>query len=85
MFGINIVNLPEDEFYEVWPDNVQAFQLFQQLQTQWVLKPMGGISGLNYSSVMTVINLYSNKHKKRLFEDIQAIEVGFLSTISNGK
>lgn len=41
---------------------------------------MLGISGLNYPSVQSVIKLYAKKKKDRirLFQEIRAIERGFL-------
>lgn len=39
----------------MWPENVQAVELFQQLGTQWLAAPMGGYLGLNYAVLPTVI------------------------------
>ena len=49
---------------------------------------MGGLIGLKYESVIAVIELHINgkKSRRRIFEDVQAIEHGYLSRINkNGK
>lgn len=40
---------------DVWPENVQAVALFQNLGTQWLPAPMGGYLGLNYAVLPTVL------------------------------
>ncbi len=39
----------------MWPENVQAVEIFQQLGTQWQAAPMGGYLGLNYAVLPTVM------------------------------
>ncbi len=41
---------PELQAQYLWPCNVQAWQLWTQLQTQWRVG-MGGATGLDYSAV----------------------------------
>lgn len=78
---------PSDAFY-VHPDNWPAYQLFQQLRTQWrTAIGLGGIAylGLDYSAVASFLSLMvPKKHRRQRFQEIRLIEAGALSVI-NGK
>ena len=54
--------------------------MFVKVQTQWRLG-MGGIIGLDYTSVIEMIKLYTDKPID-LMESIQVIEASILQTIS---
>ena len=54
--------------------------LFLKVQTQWRVG-MGGIIGLDYTSVIEMIKLYTDKPVD-LMESIQVIEASILKTIS---
>ena len=54
--------------------------LFLKVQTQWRVG-MGGIIGLDYTSVIEMIKLYTDKPID-LMENIQVIEASILKTIS---
>jgi len=54
--------------------------LFLKVQTQWRVG-MGGIIGLDYTSVIEMIKLYTDKPID-LMESIQVIEASILQTIS---
>ena len=54
--------------------------LFLKVQTQWRVG-MGGIIGLDYTSVLEMIKLYTDKPVD-LMENIQVIEASILKTIS---
>jgi len=84
LFGLPVEHHKKPDRVVIWPENWQAFKLFQQTQTQWVIAPMGGFVGLNYQSVIKVIGLYEKQKQEKieLFENIQAIEQGFLSGIN---
>ncbi len=73
----------EDTDFEVFYDAWQAVELFYRLQTQWVCS-MDGIIGLNYASVIGMVNLHEKKDKRRiaLMDDIGALERGFLKAIN---
>ena len=85
-WGIVIENTPlqenEDDdfviFYEAW----RAVELFFKVQTQWLCS-MDGIIGLNYPSVIDVIELHEKKRKKRidLFDEVSAFERGYLKAV----
>ena len=59
----------------LWPCNVPSWDLFQRLQSQWLVG-MSGAVGLNYSGVESAMRLMDIKKGKRakLFADIQVME-----------
>ena len=69
----------EKDFY-VYRENWEAVMLFLKVQTQWRVG-MGGIIGLDYTSVIEMIKLYTDK-PIYLMESIQVIEASILKTIS---
>ena len=54
--------------------------MFLKVQTQWRVG-MGGIIGLDYTSVIEMIKLYTDKPAE-LMERIQVIEAAVLQTMS---
>ena len=77
-------NQPKDII--LWPDNVEPLTIFNLVQTQWNVAPMGGVIGLNYQSVLSVIALYFKKKIRRvIFEDVLKIEQGYLSAVNKKK
>lgn len=72
----------EDDDFVVFYDAWRAVKLFFKVQTQW-LYSMDGISGLNYSAVIDVIELHEKNEKKRieLFDEVSAFERGFLKAV----
>ena len=69
----------QKDFY-VYRENWEAVMLFLKVQTQWRVG-MGGIIGLDYTSVIEMIKLYTDKPID-LMENIQVIEASILKTIS---
>lgn len=64
-------------FYYLWPCNVQAFNLWQRLQTQWRDSAMGGRTGLDYGAVAAYLRdvlCIKPKERAELFAGIQAME-----------
>ena len=53
--------------------------MFLKVQTQWRVG-MGGIIGLDYTSVLEMIKLYTDK-PVALMESIQVIETAILQTL----
>ena len=69
----------ENDFY-VYQENWEAVMMFLKVQTQWRVG-MGGIIGLDYTSVIEMIKLYTDKAID-LMESIQVIEAAILKTLS---
>ena len=61
----------EEKDFAVWPENWDALELFLRCQTQWRTS-VGGVTGLDYSSVLGLVNMYA--YSKETFEDLQIME-----------
>lgn len=67
----------------LWPDNIEPFKIFIRVQTQWNVSPVGGVIGLNYQSVLSVIALYvKKKNRQSIFEGVLNIEQGYLAAVN---
>lgn len=67
--------------FEVWEENWETVIMFLRMQTQWNAS-MGGVTGLNYSSLEYLCRLYSVKDPVSLFEGIQVMEVTALASLN---
>jgi hypothetical protein len=67
--------------FEVWEENWETVLMFMRMQTQWNAS-MGGLTGLNYSSLDYLCRLYSVKDPVSLFEGIQVMEVTALASLN---
>lgn len=57
------------------PENWLSFQTWKSLSTQWNYGAMGGVMGLNYPGVKTVLDLtLKKKQHAAVFADIQLME-----------
>jgi hypothetical protein len=65
----------------VWEENWETVMMFLRMQTQWNTS-MGGVTGLNYSSLEYLCRLYSVKDPVSLFEGVQVMEVVALSSLN---
>lgn len=65
----------------VWPCNLQAYNLWLRVQTQWRVGPMGGKTGLDYTGVDVVMRQMGIKAKDRpeCFDGLQAMEVAAIN------
>ena len=59
----------------LWPENLLPWAFFNAVSSQWVVG-MGGVVGLNYTSVEVVRRAWQIKQKDwpRLFSDVQVME-----------
>jgi hypothetical protein len=80
VFGIE-VELPEDQGFQVWPENWDTVEMFLRLQTQWRIG-MGGPIGLDYSAVEWLLRLYEVKDQRALLEDLQIMEGAALAAMN---
>lgn len=71
------VQLPEHLFvsddFEIWPENLDALNMFLRCQTQWRSAP-GGLIGLDYAVVLELFRLYDVSNHQTLLEDLQVME-----------
>lgn len=67
---------------DVWPDNVEALNLFIQFSTQWRTGP-GGVVGLDYTPLLHRMDRMelSTVRYDELLEDIRACEDAALEQI----
>lgn len=72
----------ENDDFELFYDGQKALEIFMACQTQWMYS-MDGITGLNYSGVIGVIELYAKKKSRLdLLHEVSAIERGFLNGVN---
>lgn len=73
------VDEPAEGVFEVWPENVDAVELFCVVSGQWrVLAGFGaaGYLGLDYTAVEAAMRMrgVKNKDRARLFADLRVME-----------
>lgn len=65
----------------LWPCNVEAYNLWQRLQTQWRYSAIGGRTGLDYGAVAAILRdvlCIKPKARAELFAGIRAMECAAL-------
>lgn len=67
--------------FEVWEENWDTVLMFLRLQTQWNAS-MGGVTGLNYSSLEYLGRLYPVEDPVALFEGLQVMEIKALTCLN---
>lgn len=87
MFGLYIVAddraAREPGIFYLWPENVEAWNLFCKVRTQWHTDN-GHATGLNYNGVEVVMRKHRIKRSEELdmFKKIQAMEQAMLEAWS---
>jgi hypothetical protein len=69
----------------VWPDNLEAVELFLALQTQWrVSGTMAGIfySGLDYGAAAVLLRARRSSNRAQLLADLQVMEFAALKGLN---
>lgn len=59
--------------YEIWPEHLDALDLFLRCTTQW-RTTQAGVIGLDYGVVLQLLDLYAVGNKRQVFEDLQIME-----------
>ena len=72
---------PEPAQFIVWPENIEAVQLFLDCQTQW-RTTSAGVIGLDYSVVLAVSSLSGAADPLALLRDIQVMEARAVELIN---
>ena len=75
---------PVQKDFEVWKENWEIVMMFVRLSTQWTVS-VGGLVGLNYSSLEYLCKLYEVKDELSLFEGLQIMEMTALSWLHKEK
>ena len=70
------VEIEVDEEFCLWPDCVDAFQVWQLIQTQWKSNAAGRPDGLNYPGVEVVIGRrrMTSEKEDEMFSLLQVME-----------
>lgn len=71
---------PKD--FEIWPENWKAVEVFMRLHTQWKYGAMGGVIGLDYSSLPFIFEMLEVDNKKETFQSIQIMENAALEVLN---
>lgn len=74
----------EDEYVEIWQDNLDVFRLFKAMSTQWRTS-MGGVTGLDYNCLSWVMKVNNIAENERIFNDLQIMEGEALKLINKAK
>ena len=81
------VALPESEpekKLEIFEENWPAVELFLRVQTQWRTS-VGGVTGLDYASVISTAKLYKYRNLPSVIEDLQVMEATVLTEMNKEK
>jgi hypothetical protein len=89
--GIHLPEIPEnindddeEEAFPVYPENWDAVETFCRCGTQWIFGAMGGVIGLNYACVESVLRLTRPKSQHDdLFTAIQVMEKAALKVMNS--
>ncbi|OWW18408.1 DUF1799 domain-containing protein [Noviherbaspirillum denitrificans] len=75
--------LEVEEEFALWPECVENFNLWLQVQTQWRVG-VNGKEGLDYGSVVAYMKdvlLVPKKKRKELFDGLRAMEAAYLDEL----
>lgn len=75
MLGIKAAPADAAQSFLVLPQNWDAVRVFLACQTQWRVAPMGGLSGLDYTSVSRVMDWMGIDDQAEAFEGLQVMEI----------
>ena len=79
--------LPElepDEHFEVLRENWDVVGLFLKCQTQWRTS-VGGVTGFDYASVVSIAKLYKYKDLPSVIQDLQIMEIAAMAEMNKEK
>ena len=79
--------LPEkkDDDFWLWPEHLNAFDLFMRCQTQWRISGLGQVTGFCYDSVLAIAKLYEYDDLKSIIEDLQIMEIKAIEILNKDK
>ena len=84
-FGMDASFLPDSEpdEFELYQENLQAFDVFCSSATQWRYAGMTGVqTGLDYSAVESVMRMMGTEDTAETFQKVRLIEMGALNAMS---
>jgi hypothetical protein len=79
-----VEHLTAQEEFELWPENIEAIEVFFSIQTQWRVGPAGFV-GYDYAGVMAALQFMGLPHSKDLFGKIRTMERAVLNLLAEDK
>lgn len=64
----------EDELFGVWPENDKALHAFLVCRRQWRVGPMGGVLGLDYAGIESLLRMNRIEISPELLADLDVME-----------
>lgn len=71
---------PDIDDVEIWSDVWDSYQVFSAMNTQWRVG-MNGITGLDYTPLNQVMDLFNIKDRATVFSDLRIMEVKALEVM----
>lgn len=68
----------------MWHENIQAYEIFNECSTQWRIGSMGGLQGIPFTEIESIMRIFNVEDKKKALIDINVI-VRSVIRESNGK
>lgn len=68
---------------EVNPAIIDSYNIFADMETQWVISPAGSFVGFNYASIGVVMDIHGVTDKKAIFNDLRVMEVAARTVLNN--
>jgi hypothetical protein len=72
------------EIVEIWPDTLDAYRLFDGMNTQWLVG-MSSVHGLIYASLPIVAMALGLELNSEVMSDIRVMEVAALKEMNKDK
>jgi hypothetical protein len=72
----------EDRDLEIWPENWEAVEVFVAMATQWRHSSLGGVVGLDYVALNTVMGILAVRDVKDVFYCVRIMESEALTVIN---
>jgi Phage related hypothetical protein (DUF1799) len=79
--------IPQEEHFEVFEENIDTVRFFVDCQTQWTyLLGMAGMvaTGFNYAGIESMMSMRGIENKTELFNELQLMERAALSIMNKG-
>ena len=86
LLGISMEDVEDTSSTDIWPENVNAFLVFDAMRTQWRVG-MAGATGLDYAALPATLDLLDiefdeDMTRKQLFSQLRLMEYEALSLMA---
>ena len=86
LLGISMEDVEDTSSTDIWPENVNAFLVFDAMRTQWRVG-MAGATGLDYAALPATIDFLGIEFgedltRKQLFSQVRVMEYAALSLMA---